>query len=268
MDEFSIWDPVNVGVGQCVLWRLGALALWAERYEQEWHVLPRYDGNPGQAKASFSVRKRTEKPASTDWRHYLLRENEYAIPRPAMMDRAIVVRPDRVLILLPGERALFFISLPLWFRLNVQKSRDAGTPRKLFEFPVQPMANAWFGDPVSGDLCYFLATRLYPDFEQIPVSPVHAVCPLWISNESEKELSFDRICIHTDFLAVYRGQNRLWTNEINVLFKGTDHNTQIQPAKTAPKFDGLAYPVAEARQQIENWYVKRTFDLLKTFTGF
>jgi len=268
MEGFSVWEPVDIGVGQCVVWRLGTLALWVERYEQEWHVLPLYDEEDVAAKASFLVRDRAEKPASSDWRHYLLRENERVIPQPAMMDRSIVIRPDRVLFLLPGERALFFISLPLWFRLNVQKSQGVGSARKLLEFPIQRMANAWFGDPVSGDLCYFAATRLYPDFAQIPHSPVHAICPLWISNESDKELSFDRICIHTDFLGIYRGQSRLWTNEINVLFKGTDHATHIQPAKTAPQLDGATVIIAEARQQIENWYVKRTFDLLKSFTGF
>ena len=268
MENFSIWDPVEIPVGRCVSWKLGSLLLWTERYENEWHVLPVYSGDEADSGMDFSFRNKTEKPISTDWRHYLLREGLWAAPMPAMPDRPIVMRPDRALVLLPGERARFFISLPICFRLLIGKSAVAKNKRKLYEFPIVPMANAWFGDPVSGELCYFTAVRLYPEFDQTPLSPVRAVCPLMISNESDKDLSFDRICLHTEFLGIYRGPSRFWTNEVNVIFKGSDQATQIMPSKTAPSFNGQTKLVCEARQVIENWYFKKTFSILKQFTGF
>jgi hypothetical protein len=268
MENFSIWNPAEIGIDTCASWNLGRLRLWAERYEQEWHILPSYRDEEEASAPGFAVCGKADKPISDDWRHYLLRDGPWATPVPVMMDRPVILRPDRALVLLPGERARFFISLPVWFRLLVGKTAAAESNRQLQEFPIAPMANAWFGDPVSGKLCYFLAARLYPDFGQIPFSSVHAVCPLWISNESDRELSFDRICLHTEFLSIYRGESRLWTNEVSVVFRGPDHETRLQPSKLAPAHDGKTALVAGSRQLVEHWYFKKTFDLLKQFTGF
>ena len=268
MEDYSIWKPVEIGVGTCASWNLGRLRLWAERYEQEWHLLPIYDDGEEDAVTGFAVCGKAEKPSSEDRKHYLLKDGPWATPLPVMLDRPVIVRPDRALVLLPGEKARFFISLPVWFRLLIGKAAGAESNRKLQEFPIVPMANAWFGDPVSGELCYFIAARLYLDFEQIPFSSVHAVCPLWISNESDKDLSFDRICLHTEFLSIYRGMSRFWTNEVNVTFKGSDQETRLQPSKSAPTLDGESKLVTGSRQLLEHLYFKKTFGLLKQFTGF
>lgn len=268
MEGLSIWNPVEIATGECVSWKLGKLALWLERYEQEWHVLPRYEEIEPEREPAFACDDKSGKPISCDWKHYLLKGGGRAVPVPAMMDRPLIVRPDRGLVLMPGERALFFIAIPVWFRLLIGKTDGAGDGRMLFEFPVIPMPSAWFGDPISGELCYFSESRLYHEFNQIPFSAFHAVCPLWIGNESEKQLEFDRICIHTEFLGIYRGPVRLWTNEVSVVFRGSDHATQIQPSKDAPNISGESRLVSEPRQANEVRYFKRTFDRLKYFTGF
>jgi len=267
MDGLTIWNPIETAVGRCASWRMGRLELWAERYEQEWHVLARTAPEPEDV-PSFRFCKKAEKPQSSDWRHHLLSAGDWLHPGPAMMDRPLVVRPDRTLILMPGEKARFFISLPVWFRLMVARDLGGAAAKKLSEHPTLPMPNAWFGDPVSGELCYFSEARLYLDHNQIPDSPTQAVCPLWVSNDSDRELPFERICLHTDLLGIYRGEKRLWTNEVSVLFKGSDQTTQIQTSRAAPRFDGTARLVSDPRQTNENWHFKRTFDLLKIYTGF
>lgn len=268
MEELSLWDPVEFNVGARALWRLGRLSVWVQRYEQAWHVLRTYAGDGDAESREFALSLQADKPDSTDWKHYLVKDGRWALPLPAMMDRPVIVRPDRELILPPGQRARFFIALPLWFALRAGTARVAGNQAPLFEVPIVPIANAWFGDPIAGELCYYVDARLYQDAEELPGSPVHAVCPLWIHNDSEKELSFDRFCLHTEFLGIYRGRSRLWTNEVSILFKGAAQATQVQPSKSAPDLDGPASLVREPRQAVENWYFKRSFDLLKHFTGF
>lgn len=276
MDDLSIWSPVEIAVGQCVSWDFGPLSVWAEHYELEWHILPDYHSGGGGAYPSpaFGHRNKTEKPDSTGWRHYLLKEGNWAVPAPAMVDRPVVLRPDRALILMPGEKARFFISLPVWFRIMVGRTPaeaqkpSFGNKRTLCEFPIQPMPNAWFGDPVSGELCYFSASRLYPEYSQVPVSPFHAVCSLRVSNESDTDLPFDRICLHTEFLGIFRSSQRLLTNEVLVVFRGADSETLIQPSKGAPPVDGSAKLLTGPRQVMENRYFKKTFGILKYFSGF
>lgn len=244
------------------------MCLWIEHYEHEWHLLPAYTGAEFPSEPVFSTRARNEKPESADWVHYIIHDGNRITPVPAMPDRPVVVRPDRTLVIIPGERANFFLSLPLAFRLMVSGGSNVAVQRKLAEFPSYSMENAWFGDPVSGELCYFQSTRLYSDFRQIPVSAIHAICPLVISNESERELSFDRICLHTEFLGIYRSPAQFWTNEVRVVFKGSEQETQIHPSKQAPASEGPMTLVTEPRQAIDNWHFKKTFNFLKQFGGF
>jgi hypothetical protein len=121
---------------------------------------------------------------------------------------------------------------------------------------------------VSGELCYFTETRLYSDYRSIPPSPLHALCPLKIINESSVELPFERICLHTEFFSLFHSQSRIWTNASKVIFKGPDQVTQIEPVKTPPAFDGAVRLISPPRQAADTWYFRRTFNLLKSITGF
>ena len=52
------------------------------------------------------------------WRHYLHRESGPVQPSPVLPDRPVVIRPDRALTLLPGQSTVFFLEIPVWFRLS------------------------------------------------------------------------------------------------------------------------------------------------------
>lgn len=267
MQGLSIWNPIDVEVGACARWELGALTLWAERYAQEWHILPVL-GEEERAEGAVGFPARADKPRSADWKHYLAGPSNRLIPAPAMIDKSAVVKPDRELIIFPGEKARFFIALPVHFRLYAGGASKSKTAIKLLETPLVRMPYAWFGDPVAGELCCYAESRFYLDLSAIPLSAVRAVCPLLISNESDKELSFDRICVHTDLLGIYRGEKRLWTNEVSVVFKGSDQTTQLQTSRSAPAFEEKTTQVAEARNAADSWHIKRTFNLIKSYTGF
>ena len=48
---------------------------------------------------------------------------------------------------------------------------NAGGVRQVqvFEEPLAVMSNTWFGDPVNGELCYVLATRLHQGMTSTPL---------------------------------------------------------------------------------------------------
>lgn len=128
------------------------------------------------------------------------------------------------------------------------------------------MNRAWFGDPYTGELCYSLATRLHQTIESVPFSGFEAVCPLFISNESDTTLAFTKICLHMETVAVYIG-SRLWTNQISVVFKGSEQTTQIQIDKAAPIFEKNLLMICDAREQTESRFIRRTFSMFKYFSG-
>ena len=88
----------------------------------------------------------SQKPTSSQWRHYLHRDSGTMQPSPVLPDRPVVMRPDRALTLLPGQSTIFFLELPVWFRLSTSGYR----PAQIFEEPLTVLTRTWFGDPVTG----------------------------------------------------------------------------------------------------------------------
>ncbi len=139
---------------------------------------------------------------------------------------------------------------------------------KIFEEALVVLTKTWFGDPITGELCYGLATRLHQGIDSVEPSAYLAVCPLSITNDSDTDLVFEKICLHVENLSVFRSPKRLWTNRLNVVFRGPDQGTQIEIDRDAPGFEkGLAL-FADARQLASGWNIRRTFGILKSFADF
>lgn len=257
----AVWDRIDISSKQCVAWRFPSRSIWVERVDNEWHVL-----SLAQEEAAGGVRRepvsRAQKPVSAQWRHYLHKESGPVQPMAVLPDKPVVVRPDRPLTLLPGQKAMFFPEIPVWFRLCTTVPKQL----RIFEEPILVLSKTWFGDAVTGELCYGLATRLHQGIESVESTPYNAVCPLAISNEAETDLAFEKICLHVENLSVFRSPRRLWTNRLNVVFRGPDLATQIEIDREAPEFDkGLAL-FSPARQPAVGWNIRRTFGMLKSFT--
>ncbi len=181
---------------------------------------------------------------------------------PILADRPLVVRSDRPLTLLQGESALFFLEIPVWFRLCTADPRQL----LIFEEPLSILSNTWFGDPVNGELCYSLDVRLHQGIESVEPCAFIAVCPLSLTNDSNIDLPFEKVCLHVENLSVFKGERFLWTNRLNVVFKGPEQTTQIQIVNAQPEFEPELVLACRARQPAEGWNLKKTFSLLKYFT--
>jgi hypothetical protein len=257
----AIWDAVQIAQGQCALWRFPQRSIWVERVESEWHVLSLPEHG---AEARASLMPRAQKPESSQWRHYLHDESGALQPSPVLPDRPLVVRPDRSLTLLPGQSTLFYIELPVWFMLSTAGQRAA----RIFEEPLGSLTRTWFGDPVTGELCWGLATRLHHRLDSAQPRSWLSVCPLAIENDSETDLVFEKICLHVENLNLFRGPERLWTNSLNAVFKGPEQATQIEIVHGPPSYEQGVDLVQPARQPATGLNIRRTFGMLKYFTDF
>jgi hypothetical protein len=259
----AVWETIEIPQRKCAQWRFPLRSIWVERIETEWHVLSRAEAHRV-PDASRTLVARARKPTSSQWRHYLHRESGPTQPAPVLPDRPVVIRPDRALTLLPGQSTVFFLEIPVWFRLSTTGAR----PARIFEEPLTVLTRTWFGDPVTGELCWGLATRLHHSLESVDPAADRAVCPLMIENDSDTDLEFQKICIHVENLSVFRGPAHLWTNSLHAVFQGPDQVTQLEIVHTPPGFEEGLAPVSEAREPATGWNIRRTFGVLKYFTDF
>ena len=265
-DRQKIWEPKSLVKENWYHARIGPLNLWLKRSDADWYVThEREPGGekPGASPSALHLAQTRQRVERLTWNRWVAGgEPERVRLVPAMPDRPVVIRPRYPLNVPGGKEVLFFVSIPVW--VGVLAGDGASPP--LCELPTVVLSSTWFGDPITGELCYSLKTRVLRQIEMVENRPHMAVCPVLIRNQALADLDFQRICIRVEYLSLYRGQTRLWTNQVEVQFHGENLNSTIIPGRQAPGFEPTAEKVSEARLPAERSLLKKSFFFLKSLT--
>ncbi|HUX12122.1 MAG TPA: hypothetical protein VMW87_03790 [Spirochaetia bacterium] len=262
-DITELWKRKVLDPKNALRYDLGPVAIWVCFEDHDWYVAHerREDGVLGYRVTHFPLR---DAPEDLKWRRWTAAKESLEVSvTPHLPDRPLVVKPESEIKIPAGNRALFFVSIPLWFRVTVGQPQ----PILLTEIPSVVLSNSWFGDVTSGELCYSLRTKATRDVDLSEVVLHRATCPMHIHNNSPTELDFQRLCVHAEFLRLYEGQNRLYTNHVKVVFRGDEHLSQIELSKEAPDIEPNCRLVQHARMQAEQSLMRKTFQVLRSLTG-
>jgi hypothetical protein len=261
----KLWDPVSVEPDRLHRACFGALEVWVRHSRQDWYVAfqrLREEKPPSLLRPAAPG----QKVPSLDWERWVTGGEQGALQfLPAMPDRSVVVRPQFALNVPQGRDVLFFTNIPLWVRVTVGGAPDREV---LCEIPAVVLSNTWFGDPAAGELCYALKTKALRDLGELSDHPYMATCPVHVTNQAPTSLEFQRICVRVEHLHVYRGASRLWTNQVEVTFKGEQLSGQINILSYAPPYEPGASRICAAREPVDRSLLKKSFSFLRTLTGF
>ncbi|MEM6280024.1 MAG: DUF432 domain-containing protein [Verrucomicrobiota bacterium] len=141
---------------------------------------------------------------------------------PAFPDLSILVRPETLLSLEPGEVARVWVHIPPSVIVRVKDQLE----QTLAEFPTVSLDQKWFGQPGKGELCYALRSQAgtQPGLE---TSEVGIQCPVTIINQSEETLNVTRFCLRVAGLSLYESANGLWGNETVVKYQGGANMSRV-----------------------------------------
>ena len=258
----DIWQPQPCSEGQGMHLQIGSLDLWVRQTNDEWQVATARGDERNEA-----VLDAAAPPPDADWRRWAVRlEGPRLKFTPLLPDRPVVVRPAAPFQILPGQEARFFVGMPTWVRLGV-----TGTDGKELEICQEhtvQLSKSWFGTPQEGELCYALKTRARRSLRELSQAAHRAICPLVLRNGAAGTLDFQRLCLRTPHLALFKGERHLWTNEGRVTFKGEEALSHIDYGSGPPPFDGASARIGEAREPPEKGLVSKTFGNLMAFAPF
>lgn len=259
----SIWDPRRLEVGGCYEVKLGLLRVWLKRAERDWYI--------ASSLLPFTTRKqlletwfRPSRRQPPGWSRWVLESPTNTVTlSPCLPDRSVVVQPDMPMRVPPGQRCLFFVTVPLWIAVTVGEEERVG----LCELATTSLSKTWFGDPTSGELCYALRSRGKRTLEPAARAVHSAVCPVHLSNATAAPLEVQHFCIHSEHLSIYRVPGRMWTDEVEVVYQGGDQDRQTAAVRGAPAIEGEATLVSGPRRKAEQGLMRKSFRLLRTLTG-
>lgn len=244
-----IWGRTTLGESNVSHWQIGPLGIWVRHRGDEWQVAADR-GLSGITACAFN--EDGDVPADLEWRRWVVDSHLNTVQlSPAMPDRPVVVRPEYPIRLPPKQQALFYLSIPVWVQVVVDEEKLV-----LCEEPSTVLSNIWFGDYASGELCYSLKTRARREVNGGGEGPHRAICPVSITNGARDELDFQRLCIRVDQLKIVERGDQLWTNQVNVLFRGEDQASRIDYEQRA-EVEGTV--LAEPRNPQQSSVIRRSF---------
>ena len=260
-----MWGKVEIPDGVAALYTAGTCRMFVQRCGDEWLISNEYQGDRGQTGDGEWQIGIDALPEELSWKRYVTGTDTPLELLPALPDRPLVIRPEAPISVLPRRNGRFYVSIPIWLSLR------AGQPNKqmvVTEIPSVVLSNTWFGDPAAGELCYSLDAPLLRAPEALVGIADRAICTFVVTNGSTERLDFQRICVHVENLSLFTEADILWTNELNVVFKGSDQISQISIKPQPPAQLREPQPIAKPRTRPNNNILKRSFSAIRHITGF
>ncbi len=257
------WEALDVEPETDCFWSVGGLRLWVRKAGDEWFIASEQDAGEEERPAPAED-ERLEKPEDIPWIRYIVSEDTSRLRMlPCMPDRAAVVGSDTLVNILPQSGGLFYVGVPIWVRVVIGKKEKV----VLAEFPSTVLSNTWFGDPMSGELCYSLRSRARRALGELETSFHRAVCPVRVFNRSPRQVDFQKMCVHVERLRVYKSPGRLWTNEVRIEIVGEDQSSQISFSRKAPEIERGCVLLTGERISSERGLLYKGVSILKSFTS-
>jgi len=203
----DIWAPVHPEEGTSYAWQIEHLALWIRKYGDECFINSIVsEKNPGKK----IIAQKTNSPADGLSRRILVNESWDKISlSPLMPDRPVVVEPEYAIQIPPGCRIDLFICVPLCLSVKIEtKKRQID----IAELQTRPLSNTWYGDHSSGILCYSHKTSLFRSIDETSCGDFEIICPVTVSNLSDKSLHLKKVLVDVPFLNIYRQKNYFITD--------------------------------------------------------
>jgi hypothetical protein len=265
MIDMEVWKPRQIESGECLETQVGPLQLWLRKSGDEIHIATKHHENAESLTEAGAFRVVSEpEAAGLDWSRWVCGDEcRKVLLTPVMPDRPIVVRPELPVKIPSGGTALFFVGIPIWIRIAAISAKEF----KLAEEPSVNLSNIWFGDPMSGHLCYSLRSRARRDVADTQAQAHRALCPVAIRNSSAEQVNVERFCVHVDHLDVYGGTSRLWTNGVKIAFKGEAEVSQLEYSKKAPEYEDVGEVLSRPRTPVKTALLKRSFGGFGLFGG-
>lgn len=209
-------------------------------------------------------RTQVERPEehTLQWERWAFDDSKTAIAlKPLMPDLQVAVRPEHVFRLVPGARINVYTRIPVW--IGVYSGADAS--HKLMEIPTVELSKTWFGDFLSGSLSYGLSTRARRAIEQDMFQPHTIISTMNIHNASGEDLLIEKVNILVERLTIFSHEQQLWSDEMDIVFKGGDQHSEITMNGTPPKAAPSAVLITPPRKQLKKSFAERILKEIQLF---
>lgn len=241
------------------------LAIWTDRdistTENSWQCGPLQTAFRTVENELWVAFSESAMQAAPDWQRWALKTPPEKLQfRPCFPDLPVVVKPETTFRLMPNISTRIHVQLPLWVRLQINETT-------LIEQPIVPLNKTWFGDFLSGTLCYWITSAIKPVMSADLSRPYMAICPIEITNRSDEELLIEKISLQVDGLSLFDCEGQLWSNLMKIRYRGTNQVSEIKVDKQPNRQQKNSQLLTPARENSGRGFNAKTFASFKELPG-
>jgi len=227
------WAAQSLAENSIGHWQIGPLALWIQRFAQEWRLAVDHGGDPLD---SVMVREMpSARPFPEDHpeaRRFGFRKTSDKLKlMPVLADRPVVINPAIPFALPPGEELTLYLSTAVWLQVLV------GEPAvTLLEVPTHRPSDTWFGPSTrEGEMCYAVKTSARQQLENLPLRPHRVISALRIRNRARTNLAVERIKLPVPHMSIFEAAaGQLWTESVTLEREEDGEMARLQLGKKPP----------------------------------
>ncbi len=255
----SVWETVRLTDEGIVNHRVGPLSIYLKKILNEvWVAASRDDRIEGESQAL---------PPDAEWtRTALPAPYEKFVITPVFPDRSVVVDTDYFYRIYPGSNVRVYCRVPVFVRITPEAKPDL----VITELPTVILSGTWFGIFTEGELSYALTSTVRRILEKKHFEPHLIVCPLEIHNTSNVDLKFEKICLRTERLSIYKKEGVLWSDETKITYHSKEEDSIIEAKAAVPAEAKGGKLITSPRTPVRKSFAVRTFKVLRDFniSGF
>jgi hypothetical protein len=253
----SFWNEYEISEQKVFYWSIGEINIWCIFENNELKIAYQYT-HPNEKKIKSTI------PENVTWNRWIVSEKKMKLNfKPVMPDRPVVVEAENYFKLTKGASTRIYVRIPVWIKIEaINKKKNL-----LLEIPSVILSHSWFGSFYEGELCYWISSSARAHFKLSPARPFLAITPIQLFNKSDEELSIEKICLQVQNLSLFYKDQQLWTDEMILSYKGSNHVSEIKVGGKAPAEATDAALLGPSRQPIKKAMSLNTFSSLKELAG-
>ncbi|PJA18848.1 MAG: hypothetical protein COX62_08010 [Deltaproteobacteria bacterium CG_4_10_14_0_2_um_filter_43_8] len=255
------WGKYELEKNQAGFWKIGPLSLHIEHKTHEWVVKSAQENDPlaSHLECEVPTQKKSEIIQGSLSHFAVIAEDNQLYLSPMLADRPIITRPEEELYILPQEKALLYVSTPLWLNISLQSAHTV-----LAEIPLYRPSDTWFGEnTLEGQLCYASKTFSQLDLSAIPLTPHRATTAVIVHNMTALPFCLKKLSLPTPYLSLFVSETQeLWTESVKLEVKSDSPFAPLQLKAKPPLHVKMEKRICNPRIKSTPNLALRTFQIL------
>lgn len=274
----SVWQDLDIPESEIFSHSIGPVTLYFQRHDNELWIASKTSEEAAKSASPHGMsntpeqenEKEPNEPASISsdplkWNRWAL----HHIPKniavtPVFPDRSVVVKPEFPFKIGKSAQAKIYTRIPVFIRISPSNDPD----HIITEIPSLKITGTWFGDFLSGELCYWITSKARRKITEDLYEPHLVICPISITNTSKDDLPIDKMSLNVEKMSIYQQNGVLWADQTNITFLGGDKHSDIEMSGRAPEEAKHAKLLSKPRVPVKRSIAVRTFRLIKDLQNF